>query len=112
MSMARKSIVTCLTAMMLMATTTKAQQAPQLRSDNIDDVLKAMTLEEKAKLLVGGANKFFSSSAVVGSEATLVQGAAGTSPEIPRLGIPTTVPTSGPAGLRSAATRKGDAPTW
>ena len=112
MSMARKSIVTCLTAMMLMATTTKAQQAPQLRSDNIDDVLKAMTLEEKAKLLVGGANKFFSSSAVVGSEATLVQGAAGTSPEIPRLGIPATVLTDGPAGVRIDPTRKGDTQTY
>ena len=112
MPMARKSIVTCLTAMMLMATTTKAQQAPQLRPNNIDDVLKAMTLEEKAKLLVGGANKFFSSSAVVGSEATLVQGAAGTSPEIPRLGIPATVLTDGPAGVRIDPTRKGDSQTY
>ncbi len=98
--------------MMLMTTTIYAQQVPQLRADNIDDVLKAMTLEEKAKLLVGGANKFFSSSAVVGNEATLVQGAAGTSPEIPRLGIPATVLTDGPAGVRIDPTRKDDTQTY
>ena len=61
--------------------TTNAQ--PQLRADNIDEVLKAMTLEEKAKLLVGGANNFFGTGAVVGGEADLVAGAAGTSPAIP-----------------------------
>ena len=105
-----KTAAACL--MMLMTTTIKAQQAPQLRADNIDDVMKAMTLEEKAKLLVGGANKFFSSSAVVGNEATLVQGAAGTSPEIPRLGIPATVLTDGPAGVRIDPTRKGDTQTY
>jgi beta-glucosidase len=105
-----KTAAACL--MMLMTTTIKAQQAPQLRADNIDDVMKAMTLEEKAKLLVGGANKFFSSSAVVGNEATLVQGAAGTSPEIPRLGIPATVLTDGPAGVRIDPTRKDDTQTY
>ena len=57
-----------------------------------------MTLEEKAKLLVGGANNFFGSNAVVGGEADLVAGAAGTSPAIPRLGIPATVLTDGPLG--------------
>ena len=89
-----------------------AQQAPQLRADNIDEVIKAMTLEEKAQLLVGGANKFFSSDAVVGSEAGLVAGAAGTSPAIPRLGIPATVLTDGPAGVRIDPTRKGDTQTY
>ena len=71
-----------------------------------------MTLEEKAQLLVGGANKFFSSTAVVGSEAKLVPGAAGTTAAIPRLGIPATVLTDGPAGVRIDPTRKGDEKTY
>ena len=95
----------------LLTTGTMSAQT-KLRADNIDEVLKAMTLEEKAKLLVGGANKFFSTTAVVGGEADLVAGAAGTSPEIPRLGIPATVLTDGPAGVRIDPTRKGDSKTY
>jgi len=71
-----------------------------------------MTLEEKAKLLVGGANNFFGTGAVVGGEADLVAGAAGTSPAIPRLGIPATVLTDGPAGVRIDPTRKGTHKTY
>lgn len=97
-----------LTATLVM--TTNAQ--PKLRADNIDEVIKAMTLEEKAKLLVGGANNFFGDQAVVGGEADLVAGAAGTSPEIARLGIPATVLTDGPAGVRIDPTRKGTTKTY
>ena len=85
---------------------------PKLSATNIDEVMAAMTLEEKAKLLVGGANNFFGDQAVVGGEATLVAGAAGTSPEIARLGIPATVLTDGPAGVRIDPTRKGDSKTY
>ena len=107
-----KTFVTTLAISMLMTTTAQAQQAPQLRADNIDDVLKAMTLEEKAKLLVGGANNFFGAGAVVGGEADLVAGAAGTTPRIERLGIPATVLTDGPAGVRIDPTRKNDTQTY
>lgn len=94
----------------LTATTMNAQ--PKLQANNIDEVLQAMTLEEKAKLLVGGANNFFGTSAVVGGEADLVAGAAGTSPAIPRLGIPATVLTDGPAGVRINPTRQGTDQTF
>ena len=94
----------------LTATTMNAQ--PKLQANNIDEVLQAMTLEEKAKLLVGGANNFFGTSAVVGGEADLVSGAAGTSPAIPRLGIPATVLTDGPAGVRINPTRQGTDQTF
>ena len=92
------------------AMTTIAQ--PKLTEKNIDQVLKAMTLEEKAQLLVGGANNFFGDQAAVGGEAHLVAGAAGTSPAIPRLGIPATVLTDGPAGVRIDPTRKGTTETF
>ena len=95
----------------LLTTMTMSAQT-KLRADNIDEVLKAMTLEEKAKLLVGGANNFFGAGAVVGGEADLVAGAAGTSPEIARLGIPATVLTDGPAGVRIDPTRKGTDKTY
>ena len=94
----------------LTAMTMNAQ--PKLRADNIDEVLKAMTLEEKAKLLVGGANNFFSATAVVGGEAGLVAGAAGTTAAIDRLGIPATVLTDGPAGVRIDPTRPGTDQTF
>ena len=61
---------------------------PQLRKDNIDEVLKAMTLEEKASLLVGTSSD------------NLVPGMAGGTRAIPRLGIPQTVFSDGPAGVR------------
>ena len=94
----------------LTITTMNAQ--PKLRADNIDEVLAAMTLEEKAKLLVGGANNFFSEGAVVGGEADLVAGAAGNTAEIARLGIPATVLTDGPAGVRIDPTREGSSETF
>ena len=106
-----KNLTIALGATMI-AMTMNAQNAPQLRADNIDEVLAAMTLEEKAKLLVGGANNFFGEGAVVGGEASLVAGAAGTTAAIPRLGIPATVLTDGPAGVRIDPTRKGTSQTF
>ena len=106
-----KKILLTMTATAI-AAAAQAQQAPQLTADNIDEVMKAMTLEEKARLLVGGANNFFGANAVVGGEADLVAGAAGTSPAIPRLGIPATVLTDGPAGVRIDPTRKGTDKTY
>ncbi|MDO4462670.1 MAG: beta-glucosidase [Bacteroidia bacterium] len=86
---------------------------PQLRADNIDDVIKAMTVEEKAHLCIGtGMAGASGDSAVVGETKNIVPGAAGTTYPIPRLGIPAVVLADGPAGLRINPTREGDSATY
>ncbi|MCC8113513.1 MAG: glycoside hydrolase family 3 C-terminal domain-containing protein [Bacteroidales bacterium] len=91
----------------------KAQAAPQLGIDPIDDVIAAMTVDEKVNLIVGFGSTFTSNySAAIGNSGDLVPGAAGQSNGIPRLGIPTTVLADGPAGLRINSTRPDDPNTY
>ena len=79
------------------AGTIKAQVT--LQSNNVDEVLKAMTLEEKAMLVVGGPTR-------------RVPGAAGATREIERLGIPASILTDGPAGVRINPKRDNDESTY
>ena len=93
----------------LLTATTMNAQTPQLNANNIDEVLKAMTLEEKAQLLVGGGNNDFAGSgAMMGHQKKIVAGAAGITVAIPRLGIPATVLADGPAGVHIDAHRPND----
>lgn len=93
--------------------TMSAQNAPQLRADNINEVIKAMTLEEKAQLLVGGGNDgFVGSGSMLGHQKKIVAGAAGLTVAIPRLGIPATVVADGPAGVHIDAHREGTTQTF
>jgi beta-glucosidase len=95
-----------------------SQTAPQLGKDPVSKVIAAMTLEEKASLVVGmGMRMNFSTNempggTVVGQTQDLVAGAAGTTYPIPRLGIPSMVVADGPAGLRISPTRSGDNATY
>lgn len=92
-----------------LSVTMTAQTAPQLNANNIEEVIKVMTLEEKAQLLVGGGNDgFVGSGAMLGHQKKFVPGAAGTTVAIPRLGIPATVQCDGPAGVHIDAHREGD----
>ena len=92
-------IMLCLVCGMAVATTVSAQGKLVLREDNIDEILNAMTVEEKVSLLVGGPGN-------------LVPGAAGYTREIERLGIPMTVLADGPAGLRIQPKREGTDQTF
>ena len=85
------------------ATLSMAQ--PRLSPDNIDEVLSAMTLEEKALLCVGAGWGSMNAGSITAADNVLVPGAAGTTRGIPRLGIPRTVLADGPAGLRIAPVR-------
>lgn len=89
-------------------------QAPQLGQTPVDEVVKAMTLEEKVRLLVGTGMAGFGgeTNAIVGATQSIVPGAAGTTHPIERLGIPAIVVADGPAGLRIASTREGDQNTY
>ena len=81
---------------------------PQLGTATIDEVIRAMTLEEKVDLLVGAERRVGEGfNSVVGESMSLVQGVAGTTQPIPRLGIQPVVVADGPAGLRISPVRTG-----
>lgn len=109
-------------------TATKA--APQLGKSPVKEVVKAMTLEEKAKLVVGmgfkmpgmprpsakqmkegvdiGGFKLPPSDEDAYNIPEKVPGAAGRTHGIPRLGIPSITVSDGPAGVRIEPIRNGD----
>ncbi len=96
---------------------TSADAQLKLQPNNVDEILKAMTLEEKATLVVGtsrqgstGGNQ--TGNGMVGAHADLVPGAAGTTQPIPRLGVPASILTDGPAGVRINPTRPNDSNTY
>jgi beta-glucosidase len=96
------------TFLVLVLSAVSAQEpAPRLKSNNIKEVIAAMTLEEKASLVVGTGMRF-QGAAAVGTTRNRVPGAAGTTFAIPRLGIPSMVLADGPAGLRISPVRRGD----
>lgn len=101
-------------AMAIALSTTSSMAQVKLKADNIEEVIKAMTLQEKAELLVGRSNNSAanSSNGLIGAHAELVPGAAGSSRSFERLGIPPTILTDGPAGVRINPTRENDTHTY
>ena len=124
----KKNLLFILVACHLSATTVVAQ--PKLTADNIKDVVAAMTLEEKAALVVGTQRGGVyppppapgmpvrpnddpeNNAAVTAFSEGRVKGAAGDVLSIPRLGIPTMVLADGPAGLRIDPKRPNDDKTY
>ncbi len=123
----RRSILYHLCAIALFFSGCSDNSKIQLGKNSNQEVIKAMTLEEKAYLLVGndpgfprgypsgfgGADTLFSSDPpVVGQTKKIVPGAAGTTYGIPRLGIPAIVLADGPAGVRIDPTRPDTSKTF
>ncbi|HEU5290873.1 MAG TPA: glycoside hydrolase family 3 C-terminal domain-containing protein [Cyclobacteriaceae bacterium] len=90
---------------------THAQQnLPQLGKNTVQEVVSAMTLEEKVNLLVGGGMNIPGDARLGVASPTDAQkrvpGAAGTIVGVPRLGIPSLVVCDGPAGIHPFNTGK------
>jgi beta-glucosidase len=103
----------------LMTMNTQAQ-APQLGKSSVKAVVKAMTLEEKVKLVVGTGGEFPDLSGDKKNEfvppamsaVDLVPGSAGTTYVVSHLGITPMVLSDGPAGLRIQPQRPNDSRTY
>ena len=98
-----------ITSCLLAGFTALAQ--PKLTQENIDAIIKEMTIEEKVTLLVGGSRPITIDGVPTGTT-NLVPGAAGVTRAVPRLGITQTVLADGPAGVRINPTRKDDPATY
>ena len=125
----------CCSLLVLHTTVFAQEQAPQLGKATVKQVVAAMTLEEKAKLVVGMGFKMpgmpapakkanpekpktdsvskegFQLPPIDPADAAMpekVPGAAGRTHAIPRLGIPSITVSDGPAGVRIDPIRNGD----
>ena len=84
------------------------EKLPQLGHAPVSDIVKLMTLEEKVSLIAGTGMRFQGHGTVIGEADGRVPGAAGNTMSINRFGIPGTVLSDGPAGVRIDPFHKGD----
>ena len=94
-----KKLLCLLAFACVVGTSAQNKRLPQLGKDPVEKILRAMTLEEKAAMLVGVS---------VEEGSSLVANVAGTTCAVSRLGIPHTYLQDGPSGLRIDTVRKGD----
>lgn len=89
----------------------QAEELPQLGTAPLEQVVAALSLQEKVELVTGQGMNFPGlpedmQAPVVGGIDDKVAGAAGATVAVPRLGIPSLVLADGPAGVRIDPTRK------
>ncbi len=87
-------------------------QLPQLNNNNVPQIIKALTIEEKARLIMGLGMNIPGLSDKMPPDTIYrknpVPGSAGITFAVSRLGIPAIVLADGPAGLRVDTTREND----
>ncbi|MFZ4726177.1 MAG: glycoside hydrolase family 3 N-terminal domain-containing protein, partial [Paludibacter sp.] len=90
-------------------TTAYSQQKLILNSNNILEIIKAMTLEEKAHIVLGMGDEYlWNTKGFKGKPGKiLLRGQAANTYKIDRLGIPSTILNDGPAGLRIDTLQEG-----
>jgi len=119
-----KRLFSLLSSMMLLLVIVSCSTGePQLGKASVKKVVTAMTLEEKAYFVTGTGMRLEGlietdnsavtpGAPVVGQVQSIVPGAAGTTYEILRLGIPAMVLADGPAGLRISPVPENDENTY
>jgi beta-glucosidase len=125
--MKRILFISALCIVLFLSGSSQNSVSPKLGKDPVKKIISAMTLEEKAALVVGTGMRMPggpppsadgkppagpAQGPVIGETQSLVAGAAGTSFAIPRLGITPLVLTDGPAGVRIDPTRNNDKNTY
>jgi beta-glucosidase len=113
-------VLLCITGFSFPVQSQQTNKVPQLGKSSVKEVIAAMTLEEKASLVVGGGinipvamrkNKAFlhmipKPNTLASKTINPIPTTAGNTVEIPRLGIPCMVVNDGPAGLRMMSMEK------
>ena len=122
MNKVRHYIVLCATGLLgLLPFSGSGQQklqpaAPQLGKDPLRKIIQAMTLREKAQMVIGAGHSntpsVFADGSMIGRTDFRIPGAAGATNAIERLGIPAIVMVDGPAGVRINPKRKGETKTY
>ncbi len=105
----KKLSICLLMAILVMGAVCASPKQLKLNKDNIDKVIKELTLQEKAHLVVGARladNK--DAGGEIGYTRKLVPGVAGTTYPIERLGIAPVVMADGPSAVRLSVNREGD----
>ena len=105
----KKLSICLLMAVLAMGSISASPKQLKLDKDNIDQVIKELTLQEKAHLVVGARladNK--DAGGEIGYTKKLVPGVAGTTYPIERLGIAPVVMADGPSAVRLSVNREGD----
>lgn len=105
----KKLSICLLMAVLAMGSVSASPKQLKLDKDNIDKVIKELTLQEKAHLVVGARladNK--DAGGEIGYTKKLVPGVAGTTYPIERLGIAPVVMADGPSAVRLSVKREGE----
>lgn len=111
--MKKSFLIIPLVLVALSCNTKKEEKAsPNNASEQVEQWLSQMSLEEKAAIVVGNGMNMPGGDAPIGQTKDKVEGAAGSTFAVDHLGIPSLTLADGPAGLRISPTREGTDETF